>query len=255
MAASLLHVVKRSTLSSRGSLPPTFLLPWSATLTTATHSTTPDLPPSSLLPPKTIQAAAPPPLSSAANHQISPPPNSAPREASPSLATLLPALRAQTPHYIQAHIHGKPYLLTPGDTLRLPFRMPGVEPGDILRLDRATLYGSRDYTLKPPAPTPMLRSPAAAFGRQTQEAEADGEVETGMAPHFIPHIAKGKVTYLDEGLFVCRAVVMGVESEPMRVMEKTKRRQRHVKRVKSKGAFTILRIREIRLRGEGEGEE
>ncbi|OQO06350.1 hypothetical protein B0A48_08939 [Cryoendolithus antarcticus] len=255
MAASLLHVVKRSTLSSRNSVPPTFLLPWTATLTTSTQSTTPDLPPSSLLPPKTSQAAVLRLLSSTAIHQSYPTPSHTARESSPSLTTLLPALRAQTPHYIQAHIHGKPYLLTPGDTLRLPFRMPGVEPGDILRLDRATLYGSRDYTLKPPAPTPMLRSPASAFGRQTQEIEGGGGVEAGMAPHFIPHIAKGKVTYLDEGLFVCRAVVMGVESEPMRVMEKTKRRQRHVKRVTSKGAFTILRIREVRLRGEGEAEE
>nr|OQO27253.1 hypothetical protein B0A51_05512 [Rachicladosporium sp. CCFEE 5018] len=255
MAASLLHIVKRSTLSSRGSLPPTFLLPWTATLSTATHSTTPDLPPSSLLTQKTAQAAAPPPLISTTTNQLPSPPTFAPREASPSLTTLLPALRAQTPHYIQAHIHGKPYLLTPGDTLRLPFRMPGVEPGDILRLDRATLYGSRDYTLKPPAPTPMLRSPASAFGEKVEREDGVGMVAGGGAPHFIPHIAKGKVTYLDEGLFVCRAVVVGVESEPMRIMEKTKRRQRHVKRVKSKGAFTILRIREVRLRGEGEGEE
>ncbi|OQO04152.1 hypothetical protein B0A48_10762 [Cryoendolithus antarcticus] len=255
MAASLLHVVKRSTLSSRNYLPPTFLLPWTANLTTVTHSTTPDLPPSSLLTPDAPLVAASPAPSSTTIHQPLSSPPAAARDASPSLTTLLPALRAQTPHYIQAHIHGKPYLLTPGDTLRLPFRMPGVEPGDILRLDRATLYGSREYTLKPPAPTPMLRSPAAAFGRQTREVEGGGQVEVGMAPHFIPHIAKGKVTYLDEGLFVCRAVVMGVESEPMRVMEKTKRRQRHVKRVKSKGAFTILKIREIRLRGEGEGEE
>ncbi|KAK6440474.1 hypothetical protein LTR95_003298 [Oleoguttula sp. CCFEE 5521] len=252
MAASLLHVVKRSTLSSRSYLPPTFLLPWTATLTTLTHSTTPDIPPSNLLPPKAAQAS--PQTRVTLPHQP-PPPSITSREPSPSLTTLLPALRAQTPHYIQAHIHGKPYLLTPGDTLRLPFRMPGVEPGDILRLDRATLYGSRDYTLKPPAPAPMLRSPASAFGRKAEEAKEIVERVVGGAPHFIPHIAKGKVTYLDEGLFVCRAVVMGVESEPMRVMEKTKRRQRHVKRVKSKGAFTILRIREVRLKTEGEGAE
>jgi large subunit ribosomal protein L21 len=68
-------------------------------------------------------------------------------------------------------------------------------------------------------------------------------------PHFIPHIEKGKHGYLDERLFVCRAVVMGVESEPLRIKEKTKRRQRKVKRVKSKHRFTVLRIKEVRVRG------
>ena len=56
---------------------------------------------------------------------------------------------------------------------------------------------------------------------------------------------------------MCRAVVVGIEGEPMRVVEKTKRRQRRVKRVKSKMRFTVLRVRELRVLmgvGEGEGE-
>ena len=84
--------------------------------------------------------------------------------------------------------------------------MHGVKPGDVLRLNRASNLGSRDYTLK-------------------------------GAP------------YLDERLFECRATVVGVESEPMRVKEKTKRRQRRVKRVKSKLRFTVLRVSEVRVRG------
>ena len=60
---------------------------------------------------------------------------------------------------------------------------------------------------------------------------------------------------MDERLFVCRAVVVGVEGEPMRVVEKTKRRQRRVRRARHKGRFTVLRVREVRvLGGEGEGE-
>ena len=55
--------------------------------------------------------------------------------------------------------------------------------------------------------------------------------------------------YLDERLFECRATVVGVECEPMRVKEKTKRRQRRVKRVKSKMRFTVLRVSEVRVRG------
>jgi len=58
--------------------------------------------------------------------------------------------------------------------------------------------------------------------------------------------------WIDEGLFVLRAVVVGIEGEPMRVVEKTKRRQRKVKRVKSKMRFTILRVRELRVLSEGE---
>lgn len=53
--------------------------------------------------------------------------------------------------------------------------------------------------------------------------------------------------YVDEGSFVCRAVVVGVEGEPMRVVEKTKRRQRKVKTVRSKMRFTILRVKELRV--------
>ncbi|KAI9772152.1 MAG: hypothetical protein M1835_006321 [Candelina submexicana] len=137
---------------------------------------------------------------------------------SESVKDLLPLLRAQTPHYVTIHIHGRPYLLTAGDVLRLPFLMPSVIPGDILRLNRAVHLGSREYTLK--------GSP-----------------------------------YVDERLFVCRARVIGVEAEPMRIKEKTKRRQRHVKTVRSKHKFTILRITELRVRSveaieeEGDKEE
>ena len=52
---------------------------------------------------------------------------------------------------------------------------------------------------------------------------------------------------MDEKFFVLRAVVTGVEGEPMRVVEKTKRRQRRVKRVRSKMRFTILRVQELRV--------
>jgi len=121
-----------------------------------------------------------------------------------SVRDLLPLLKAQDSHYITAHIYARPYLLTAGDTLRLPFRMSGVVPGDILRLNRASDIGSRDFTLRG---TP----------------------------------------YIDERLFECRARVMGVEAEPMRVKEKTKRRQRRVKTVRSKHRFTVLKISELKV--------
>ena len=85
--------------------------------------------------------------------------------------------------------------------------MPNVKPGDILRLNRASTIGSRDYTLR-------------------------------GAP------------YVDEGLFECRAVVVGVESEPMRVKEKTTQRDRRMKRVWSKHKFTVVRVKELVVKGE-----
>ncbi|KAK1829891.1 ribosomal protein L21-like protein [Podospora conica] len=76
------------------------------------------------------------------------PPPPAPAPLDPSVSTLLPLLAAQPAHYVTVHIHGRPYLVTAGDTVKLPFRMPGVAPGDVLRLNRASVLGSRDYTLK-----------------------------------------------------------------------------------------------------------
>ncbi len=67
---------------------------------------------------------------------------------SDSVRTLLPLLAAQPGHYITVLIHGRPYLVTQGDSIRLPFRMPGVQPGDVLRLNRASVLGSRDFTLQ-----------------------------------------------------------------------------------------------------------
>ncbi|KAL0474874.1 ribosomal protein L21-like protein [Neurospora intermedia] len=117
---------------------------------------------------------------------------------------LLPVLAAQPGHYTTIHIHGKPYLVTEGDTVKLPFKMPGVAPGDVLRLNRASVIGSRDLTLQ-------------------------------GAP------------YVDERLFECRAIVMGTESEPMRVMIKKKRRCRKKKHVFSKHKYTVLRINQLKI--------
>lgn len=47
--------------------------------------------------------------------------------------------------------------------------------------------------------------------------------------------------------------MVGVETEPMRVVEKTKRRQRRVKRAKNKMRFTVLRVVEVGVRVPEEG--
>lgn len=134
-----------------------------------------------------------------------PPTFEAPLKVTSSLLELLPHLTAQRAHYITAHVHAKPYLVTAGDHLRLPFLMANVQPGDVIRLNRASVIGSRDFTLK------------------------------------------GK-PYIDERMFECRARVVGVDSEPMRYKEKTKRRQRHVRTIKSKERYTMLRIMDVKVK-------
>ena len=280
----LSRTLRKALLDAKPQLPPTFLLPWTAGLTTVSHtSDSASQPPPSMAASRTQQHAEssssprskPSNPSSKSSEPVSEPsempklPTPGPRSgaASPpplstSVRELLPLLQTQKPHYITVQIHGKSYLVTQGDIIRLPFFMHGVEPGDILRLNRATHLGSRDFTLKAAAPPPKLKSPTrsttgvvdsttgdlASHSMVMPEGALAATPNTTYAPHFIPHIAKGKHSYLDESLFVCRAVVMGAESEPLRIKEKTKQRQRHVKRVKTKLRFTVIKIRELRVK-------
>ncbi|OTB19604.1 hypothetical protein K445DRAFT_313386 [Daldinia sp. EC12] len=194
-------------------LPPTFLLPIRArslATTAARHNTVEPTTPPSATPTQTtvppIAPSKPPPTpSSSSPSQIQTHPPSGPA-TSTSVPELFPLLRAQPSHYITVLIHGRPYLVTEGDRIRLPFLMHDVLPGDVLRLDRASTLGSRDYTL----------------------------VGT-------PHV--------DPSLFECRATVLGVESEPLRIKVKTKRRNRRSRRVASKHRYTILAISELKLLG------
>ena len=143
--------------------------------------------------------------------------------------------------------------------------MHGVQPGDILRLNRASNIGSRDFTLKAAAASPKQKSPTASTiltfdpvtGNSPTQSHVMPAATSDATPHFVHNQLKGRTSYLDERLFVCRAVVLGVEAEPMRTKEKTKRRQRKIKTAKSKHKFTVLKIKEVGVRSleevEGEG--
>lgn len=180
----------------------------SSTTTSTTTTTSPTHPTEPLS--ATPRAQTSTPSAPSASHlpptkQPLPPTFTAPLQVSQSLLDKLPLLTAQSPHYITAHLHDRPYLLTAGDQLRLPFLMPRVKPGDVLRFNRASVLGSREFTLK-------------------------------GAP------------YVDERLFECRVRVMGVDAEPLRVKEKTKRRQRHVRQVRSKHRYTLLRVMDVKVK-------
>ncbi|KAF1932343.1 54S ribosomal protein L49, mitochondrial precursor [Didymella exigua CBS 183.55] len=219
----------RSALRETRRLPAASLPPRAAHMTTQSHALATGNTPDPLL--QSGQRVSPALQEKTQSHSLSPsaPPPSTPvaphgrseivsAHVTPSIRTLLPLLHSQPAHYMTLHIHGRPYLLTRGDTLRLPFLMPDVKPGDVLRLNRATHIGSRDYTLK-----------AAAAVKGTADAPK-------------------KLFYLDERLFTVRARVVGIETEPMRVEEKTKRRQRHTKHVYSKMRFTVLKISDMELK-------
>ncbi|KAA8574068.1 hypothetical protein MFRU_001g01200 [Monilinia fructicola] len=204
------RTIKRSLLDIRipsATLPPTFLLPSRARFfNSTTQHVEPPIERSNASPiPSAVASLEPEKPSVKSSTPVAPPPSVAPPSLSPSVKEMLPFLTAQPSHFITTHIYSRPYLVTVGDTVRLPFRIPGVIPGDILRLNTASSIGSRDYTLKG---TP----------------------------------------YLDERIFECRARVMGTEAEPMRIKEKTKRRNRKVKTVKSKHKYTILRIAELKVK-------
>lgn len=259
----LLRAVFDTRLTHTSQLPPTFLLPCRAHMHQAAQQTqfkqTPaDIPPHGSIPPMSMsQSATPPPSPSPASQMktspntiSSPPPNRTTSATTPtskkplilskSMQQQLPLLHSQPPHYITTHIHRNPYLVTPGDTLRLPFHMKNVSIGDILRLNRASVLGSREYTLKagltglPPNANPSLRGTGDGSGEQP---------------------------YLDERLFVCRARVIGVDSGPMMIKEKKKRRQRRTKTVRSKHRYTVLKIMEVKVKSleevmqSGEGEQ
>ncbi|EXJ57821.1 uncharacterized protein A1O5_12379 [Cladophialophora psammophila CBS 110553] len=99
--------------------------------------------------------------------------------------------------------------------------MKNVSPGDILRFNRASILGSRDYTLK-----------AGSASTESYDKRRTGEPN-----------------YLDERLFECRVRVMGIETEPMTFKEKKKRRNRHRKIVRSKHKYTLCRVMQVRAKG------
>ncbi len=211
------------------SSPPTFLLPFRAKLHQATTQQSGTTPISQFrhtqpeIPPTLVSPTLPSELSTASttttlSTSTSP---SDPLVLSRSRQSLLPKLHAQQPHYIVAHIHRFPYLITEGDTLRLPFHMKSVSPGDILRFNRASVIGSREYTLK-----------AGTSNTESYDAKRTGEPN-----------------YLDERLFECRVRIMGIETQPMEFKEKKKQRNRHRKIVKSKHKYTLCRVMEVKVKG------
>ena len=223
------------------SIPPTFQIPFRSRLHTTTtqratvESSIPSTSRVEDLPPSFLSAHEPATLDSQAVTIDVPAAQEAegrqPLVLSKSLQNLLPALRAQQPHYITCHIHRFPYLLTEGDTLRLPFEMHGVSPGDVLRFNRASIIGSRDYTMKAGTSSPQHTSPVHVRGEPFENKRRTNEP-----------------SYIDERLFECRMRVMGLDSGPMVIKEKTKRRNRRTRRVTSKHKYTVLKVMEVNIK-------
>ena len=50
--------------------------------------------------------------------------------------------------YMTVHINSFPFLISPNDTIHLPFNLPSLPLGSILRMTTVSRIGSRDYTLQ-----------------------------------------------------------------------------------------------------------
>ncbi|KAH3900672.1 mitochondrial 54S ribosomal protein bL21m SCDLUD_003670 [Saccharomycodes ludwigii] len=59
----------------------------------------------------------------------------------------LKSLKLSNELYAIFKIHNRPYLVTEGDKVILPFKMKNVEIGDILQLNDVVTIGSRNYKL------------------------------------------------------------------------------------------------------------
>ncbi|ERS99472.1 mitochondrial 54S ribosomal protein YmL49 [Sporothrix schenckii 1099-18] len=156
--------------------------------------------------------------------------------ATPSTAAAVASVTSNHPSvYATVQIHGRPYLVTPGDSLRLPFKMPGVQPGDELLLNRVGVVGNRTVTAVAASTSSTVSAGTAEAGRDNNSNNSsNGE------SFDVPYVPGASV----------KAVVLGVETEPLRTMVKKKRRTRRKRTVKSKHQFTVLRIQEVSVEAE-----
>ncbi|KAK6342924.1 hypothetical protein TWF718_008302 [Orbilia javanica] len=177
------------------------------------HTSTATAPISTSTTPTTSPSQPPPP----------PPPSTSTTPASPpqppqdltTVTRLHKSLLHQPPYYTTIHIHNTPYLVTLGDRITLP----------------ALLYPPKSPLISNPLNKPLQPGDVIRL----THASTLGSRE---------YTIKG-TPYIDPRLFNCKAVVVEITSEPMRIKEKTKRRQRRVKKVKSKHRYTVLRICEL----------
>ncbi|KIH94545.1 hypothetical protein SPBR_06136 [Sporothrix brasiliensis 5110] len=174
-------------------------------------------------------SSAPSPVSSSSSSSSS-------SSATPSTAAAVASVTSNHPSvYATVQIHGRPYLVTPGDSLRLPFKMPGVQPGDELLLNRVGVVGNRTVTAVAASTSQTVSAGTAEAGRDnTSNNSSNGE------SFDVPYVPGASV----------KAVVLGVETEPLRTMVKKKRRTRRKRTVKSKHQFTVLRIQEVSVEAE-----
>lgn len=77
-------------------------------------------------------------------------------------------LKLATDLYAVFRIHNRPYLVTEGDKVILPFKMNQAEVGDILKLSDVTTLGSRNFTLKGDPIDPKLYNLKATVIEKTK---------------------------------------------------------------------------------------
>ncbi|KPV75461.1 uncharacterized protein RHOBADRAFT_26794 [Rhodotorula graminis WP1] len=168
--------------------------------------------------PTPSSTSLPPPLPHHAHRNALEPQPLPTHSTSSSEPSALSLLASQPSHYVVALFMGRRYLLTPGDILTVP-KLKGLDVGHTLALTRILEVGSRDYTLRAAQP--------ASHPLATRH------------PDSLPHLAADTVQ--------CTLTVTEHTKGTMFEVDKFKRRKGYRRTLRSKLAFTRLRVGEITL--------
>ncbi|GAA5942075.1 hypothetical protein JCM3775_007394 [Rhodotorula graminis] len=206
--------------------------------------------------PTPSSTSLPPPLPHHAHRNALEPQPLPTHSTSSSEPSALSLLASQPSHYVVALFMGRRYLLTPGDILTVP-KLKGIDVGHTLALTRILEVGSRDYTLRAaqPASHPLATvHSATAANLSANRQPLDSVLRPPMSravtvdgtprdwqrhPDSLPHLAADTVQ--------CTLTVTEHTKGAMFEVDKFKRRKGYRRTLRSKLAFTRLRVGEITL--------
>ncbi|GAA5907262.1 hypothetical protein JCM8208_006734 [Rhodotorula glutinis] len=202
-------------------------------------------------------SSLPPPLPHHAHRNaLDPQPLATTSSSSSSQPSALSLLASQPSHYVVALFMGRRFLLTPGDILTVP-KLKGLDVGTTLALTRILEVGSRDYTLRAQQPNshPLATVHSATSSTlAANSAPLDHVLRPPMSrsvtvdgvpkdwqrhPDSLPHLAHDTVQ--------CSVTVTEHTKGAMFEVDKFKRRKGYRRTLRSKLAFTRLRVGEITL--------
>ncbi|ODV94961.1 hypothetical protein PACTADRAFT_50799 [Pachysolen tannophilus NRRL Y-2460] len=108
----------------------------------------------------------------------------------------LSPLKFEQDLYVTLRIHNRPYLVTLGDKVVLPFKLKHAEIGDVLKFNDVTSIGSRNYTVTGDPIDPSLFSIKAVVIEKTKNPMYTKEITKRRQRH-VRHVnVKHDITIL-----------------------------------------------------------